>query len=69
MRNIDPIPDAITDLEGQEALNVKAVAEKYDIERKMLKNRWKGNRPRWRRLSLRIVSTSLTHKRRHWFSL
>ena len=42
MRNIDCIPKAIADLESQEVPNVKATAEKYDVERKTLENRWKG---------------------------
>jgi hypothetical protein len=42
MRNIHRIPDAIADLESQKAPNVKATAEKYDVNRKTLENRWKG---------------------------
>jgi len=42
MRNIDRIPEAIADLESQEVPNVKATAEKYDVARKTLENRWKG---------------------------
>ena len=42
MRNIDRIPEEITDLESQEVPNVKATAEKYDVARKTLENRWKG---------------------------
>ena len=42
MRNIHRIPEAIADLESQEHPNVKATAEKYDVERKTLENRWKG---------------------------
>jgi hypothetical protein len=42
MRNIDRIPEAIADLESQEVPNVKATAEKYDVTRKTLENRWKG---------------------------
>ena len=38
MRNIDRIPEAIADLESQEKPNVKAIAEKYDITRKTLKD-------------------------------
>jgi len=39
MRNIDRIPEEITDLESQEVPNVKATAEKYDVARKTLENR------------------------------
>ena len=42
MRNIHCIPDAIADLESQKAPNVKATAEKYDVNQKTLENRWKG---------------------------
>jgi hypothetical protein len=42
MRNIRRIPDAIADLESQDVPNVKATAEKYDVTRKTLENRWKG---------------------------
>jgi hypothetical protein len=42
MRNIDRIPEAIADLETQEVPNVSATAEKYDVTRKTLENRWKG---------------------------
>ena len=42
MRNIDRIPEAITDLESQEKPNVKATAEKYDVARKTLEDQWKG---------------------------
>ena len=38
MRNIDRIPEAITNLESQEKPNVKAAAEKYDITRKTLED-------------------------------
>jgi hypothetical protein len=39
MRNLHRIAEAIADLERQEAPNVKATAEKYDIERTTLRNR------------------------------
>lgn len=42
MRNLHRIPEAIADLESQECPNVKATAEKYDLERKTLEDRWKG---------------------------
>jgi hypothetical protein len=42
MRNIHRIPEAIADLETQERPNIKATAEKYEVERKTLENRWKG---------------------------
>jgi hypothetical protein len=42
MRNIHRIPEAIADLESQDVPNVKATAEKYDVTRKTLENRWKG---------------------------
>ena len=42
MRNIHRIPEAIADLESQDVPNVKATAEKYDVNRKPLENRWKG---------------------------
>jgi hypothetical protein len=42
MRNIHRIPDAVADLESQKAPNIKATAEKYDVNRKTLENRWKG---------------------------
>ena len=42
MRNIHRIPEAIADLESQDVPNVKATAEKYDVNRKTLENRWKG---------------------------
>ena len=42
MLNIHLIPEAIADLETQEVLNMKAMAEKYGIKRKTLENRWKG---------------------------
>ena len=38
MRNIDRIPKAIADLKSQEKPNVKAIAEKYNIVRKTLKD-------------------------------
>jgi hypothetical protein len=43
MRNIDRIPEALADLESQEKPNVSATAKKYDVTRKTLENRWKGN--------------------------
>lgn len=42
MRNIDHIPASVADLESQEFPNVKATAEKHDVMRKTLENRWKG---------------------------
>ena len=42
MRNLHRIPEAIADLESQVVPNVKATAEKYDVTRKTLENRWKG---------------------------
>ena len=42
MLNIDRIPEAIADLDTQEVPNVKATAEKYEVNRKTLENRWKG---------------------------
>jgi hypothetical protein len=42
MRNIHCIPEAIADLETQVVSNVSATAEKYDVTRKTLENRWKG---------------------------
>jgi hypothetical protein len=42
MRNIDRISDAIADLDAQEVPNVKATAEKYEVNRKTLENQWKG---------------------------
>jgi hypothetical protein len=42
MRNIYRIPEAIADLETQERPNIKATAEKYEVKRKTLENRWKG---------------------------
>jgi len=42
MRNIDRIPEAIADLDTQEVPNVSATAEKYNVVRKTLENRWKG---------------------------
>jgi hypothetical protein len=39
MRNLDRIAEAIADLDSQEVPNVKATAEKYDIERTTLANR------------------------------
>ena len=42
MLNIDRIPEAIADLDTQKVPNVKATAEKYKVNRKTLKNRWKG---------------------------
>jgi hypothetical protein len=41
MRNIHRIPEAIADLESQDVPNVKATAEKYDVNRNTLGNRWK----------------------------
>jgi hypothetical protein len=38
MRNIHRISKAITDLETQERPNIKAIAKKYKIKRKTLKN-------------------------------
>ena len=42
MRNIDRIAKTIADFESQEQPNVKATAEKYDVARKTLEDRWKG---------------------------
>jgi transposase-like protein len=42
MPNISRIPEAIADLESQEVPNIKAIAEKYNVNRKTLENRWKG---------------------------
>ena len=39
MLNIDRIPEAIADLDTQEVPNVKATAEKYEVNRKTLENR------------------------------
>jgi hypothetical protein len=39
MPNINRIPEAIADLESQEVPNIKATAEKYNINRKTLENR------------------------------
>jgi hypothetical protein len=36
MRNIHRIPEAIADLESQDVPNVKATAEKYDVNRNTL---------------------------------
>ena len=38
MRNLDRIPDAIIDLESQEAPNVKSITKKYNIDYKTLSN-------------------------------
>ena len=38
MRNIDRIPEAIADLKSQEKPNIKAIAEKYNVARKTLKD-------------------------------
>ena len=42
MRNIDRIPKAIIDLERQERPNISTTTKKYDVTRKILKDRWKG---------------------------
>ena len=42
MRNIDRIPEAIADLDTQEVPNISATAEKHNVVRKTLENRWKG---------------------------
>ena len=42
MPNNHLIPDAIADLESQEAPNLTATAEKYGVDRSTLGRRWKG---------------------------
>ena len=42
MRNIHRISEAIANLDTQKVPNVKSTAEKYDVCRKTLENRWKG---------------------------
>jgi hypothetical protein len=42
MRNTHRIPEAIADLESQEAPNISATAVKYGLDRTTLGKRWKG---------------------------
>jgi hypothetical protein len=64
MRNIDRISDAIADLDTQEVPNVKATAEKYEVNRKTLKIGGRANQSQCKRQSLPIASASPTLKRR-----